>query len=296
MEECMASHVKRIERFDRAIFKQRDEINERMAKMFGLLKELTSSTMPEKVLVREEVRNPITKNVNAISLCKMECEDYQSLPKEPMHKVMLKKMITKKVDLGGKFVIPCNVKGLIYMDALVDQGSDVNVMPLSTYNRLTDEKLVETGIRLSLASQSHIYPLGIAEDVLVKIAGFVYPIDFIILDIKEDRKKSFIQGTTFLTTARAKIKFDKGTITLKYGKMFGKKVYGDDLKRIWCESSKNQSGKCLDSGNGKIWSRYGGGSMVFRGGSMVVTWCSDGKVRRTLGRFKQMAFSKVVDN
>ncbi|GJS06686.1 hypothetical protein Tco_0363482 [Tanacetum coccineum] len=27
-------------------------------------------------------------------------------------------------------------------------------------------------------------------------------------------------------------------------------VYSDDLKRIWCESSKNQSGKCLDSGNG----------------------------------------------
>ncbi|GJX17283.1 hypothetical protein Tco_0218115 [Tanacetum coccineum] len=32
--------------------------------------------------------------------------------------------------------------------------------------------------------------------------------------------------------------------------VFGNKVYGDDLKRIWCESSKNHSEKCLDSGNG----------------------------------------------
>nr|GEX02004.1 reverse transcriptase domain-containing protein [Tanacetum cinerariifolium] len=34
--------------------------------------EVTSSTMPEKVLVREEVRNPITKNINAISICRIE--------------------------------------------------------------------------------------------------------------------------------------------------------------------------------------------------------------------------------
>ncbi|GKA31408.1 MAK10-like protein [Tanacetum coccineum] len=120
--------------------------------------------------------------------------------------------------MGGNFVIPCNVGGLKYMDALVDQGSDVNVMPLSTYNRLIDEELVETDIRLSLAIQLHIYPLQIAEDVLVEIAGFIYPVDFVILDIKEDRKRPFILGTPFLTTAKAEIRFDKGTITLKYGK------------------------------------------------------------------------------
>ncbi|GKE34586.1 MAK10-like protein, partial [Tanacetum coccineum] len=103
-------------------------------------------------------------------------------------------------------------------DALVDQGSDVNVMPLSTYNRLTDEKLVETDIRLSLASKSHIYPLGIVEDVLIEVVGFIYLVDFVILDIKEDRRKPFILGTPFLTTTRAEIKFNKGTITLKSGK------------------------------------------------------------------------------
>ncbi|GKE35049.1 hypothetical protein Tco_1454371 [Tanacetum coccineum] len=74
MQEYMALHAKRIERFEKAIFKQRDEINGRMAEMFGLLKELTSSTTPKKVLVREEIRNDITKNVNAISLCRIESE------------------------------------------------------------------------------------------------------------------------------------------------------------------------------------------------------------------------------
>ncbi|GJV92486.1 MAK10-like protein [Tanacetum coccineum] len=43
-------------------------------------------------------------------------------------------------------------------------------------------------------------------------------VDFVILDIKEDEKRPFILGTPFLTTAKAVIKFDKGTITLRSGK------------------------------------------------------------------------------
>ncbi|GKB02092.1 reverse transcriptase domain-containing protein [Tanacetum coccineum] len=58
----------------------------------------------------------------------------------------------------------------------------------------------------------------IANDILVDVAGYVYPMDFVILDIKEDEMRPFILGTPFLTTAKAVIKFDKGTITLRSGK------------------------------------------------------------------------------
>ncbi|GJX20279.1 reverse transcriptase domain-containing protein [Tanacetum coccineum] len=58
----------------------------------------------------------------------------------------------------------------------------------------------------------------IAEDVLVDVVGYVYPVDFVILDIKEDEKRPFILGTPYLTTAKAVIKFDKGTITMRSGK------------------------------------------------------------------------------
>ncbi|GKE70585.1 reverse transcriptase domain-containing protein [Tanacetum coccineum] len=88
-------------------------------------------------------------------------------------------------------------------------------MPYSTYMKLTDQRPAETDIRLSLASHSYIYPLGIAEDVLVEVVGHVYPVDFVILDIKENEKRPFILGTPFLMTTKATIKFDKGTITLR---------------------------------------------------------------------------------
>ncbi|GJU93538.1 hypothetical protein Tco_1318294 [Tanacetum coccineum] len=60
-----------MERFEEAIFRQK-EINERMTEMFSLLKELTKSNSLEKVLVKEEVRSPITKYVNAVSLVRDE--------------------------------------------------------------------------------------------------------------------------------------------------------------------------------------------------------------------------------
>nr|GEV20010.1 hypothetical protein [Tanacetum cinerariifolium] len=64
-----------MERFENAIFKQREEINDRMAEMFGILKDLTASRTPKKILMKEEARHPITKNVNSISLIRIEEEE-----------------------------------------------------------------------------------------------------------------------------------------------------------------------------------------------------------------------------
>ncbi|GJW90323.1 MAK10-like protein [Tanacetum coccineum] len=169
--------------------------------------------------IEDQVEMPrYNDSLLATHLGKIDYETYISLPLGPIYDTILKKKITKKEDMGGYFVIPCNIGGLKYMDALGDQGSDVNVMHLSIYNRLTSEKPVGTNIRLSIAIHSYIFPLGIAEDVLVEIAGYIYPIDFMILDVKEDKKKPFILGTPFLTTAKSKIRLNTGTITLKSGK------------------------------------------------------------------------------
>ncbi|GJZ05960.1 reverse transcriptase domain-containing protein [Tanacetum coccineum] len=106
-------------------------------------------------------------------------------------------------------------------------------MPYSIYTKLTDERLAETDIRLLLASHSYIYPLGITEDLLIEIAEHVYPVDFIVMDIREDENKPFILGTPFLTIAKASIKFDTGTITLRSGKhkvIFDEKKLGKFLE------------------------------------------------------------------
>nr|GFA58345.1 hypothetical protein [Tanacetum cinerariifolium] len=121
------------------------------------------------------------------------------------------------------------------MNDLVNQGSDVNVMPLSTNMKLTNERPAEMNIRLSLASHSYIYPLRIAEDILVEVAKHMYLGGFVVLDIKEEEKRPFILRTQFLTTAKAVIKFDKGNITLRSGKS---KISFHRIPESLCKSKK----------------------------------------------------------
>ncbi|GKB55758.1 MAK10-like protein [Tanacetum coccineum] len=173
VQDYMATHTERMERFKKAIFKQREEIDDIMAKMFGLLKELTAIRTPKK----DAAYVTSIKKVDKVNGAENRTGD------EPVR------------------------RGLKHTDAL----SDVNVMPLSIYNKLTNERPAEIDIRLSLASHSYIYPLGIAEDVLVEVVGYVYPVDFMILDIKKDEKSPFILGTPLLTTAKAVIKIEKET-------------------------------------------------------------------------------------
>ncbi|GKD13680.1 retrovirus-related pol polyprotein from transposon TNT 1-94, partial [Tanacetum coccineum] len=68
---------------------------------------------------------------------------------------------------------------------------------------------------------------SIAKNVLVRIGKFIFPIDFIILDIPEDNYVPLILGRTFLSTAHAKIDVFKRKITLRdKGDHEGKKLAG----------------------------------------------------------------------
>ncbi|GJV68389.1 MAK10-like protein [Tanacetum coccineum] len=126
-----------------------------------------------KKLVEGLIENQrFNDSLSATRVGKMKRKTYNLLPRGPVYEAILQKKITRKEDLEGNFEILCSIGGLKYTDALVDQGSDINIMPLSTYKKLTDERPVETDIRLYLANYSYIYPLGIAEDVLVDIAGY----------------------------------------------------------------------------------------------------------------------------
>nr|GEW34497.1 RNA-directed DNA polymerase, eukaryota, nucleotide-binding alpha-beta plait domain protein [Tanacetum cinerariifolium] len=288
-----------MDKFKNFVFKQRKEINDRMTEMFGLLKELTTSRTPEKVLIRKEAKFSVTKNVNSISLArgeeersdkpektlgntikstvtateipvkeaernnetknkpiekvknkeveedlwklcqsygtvvdvyipnrrskagkrfafvwfikfdnvdrlvgnlytlwigrmhlhanvvrfertpsqvprpsqshrineklieglvdnnrfndslfrarvrKVNGETYNVLPRGLVYEAVLKKKITKKEDVRGNFEIPYSIVGLKHVKALIDQGSDMNVMPYSTYMKLTDKIPIE---------------------------------------------------------------------------------------------------------------------------------------------------------
>ncbi|GKD52461.1 putative reverse transcriptase domain-containing protein [Tanacetum coccineum] len=60
-------------------------------------------------------------------------------------------------------------------------------------------------VSVQLNNRTVKHPKGIAENVLVGIGKFVFPVDFIILDIPEDVNVPLIHGRPFLSTAYAKV-------------------------------------------------------------------------------------------
>ena len=44
------------------------------------------------------------------------------------------------------------------------------------------------------------YPQGIIEDVLVEVDKFIFPIDFVVLEMEEDMEVPIISGRPFIAT------------------------------------------------------------------------------------------------
>ncbi|GKA47299.1 putative reverse transcriptase domain-containing protein [Tanacetum coccineum] len=125
--------------------------------------------------------------------------------------------IPQKEKDPGSFTLPCFINNVCFDNSLVDLGASVSLKPLLTYLNLGLGKLAHTKLIVELADRTVKYPKGIAENVLVRIGKFTFPVDFIILDMPEDIKVPLILGRPFLSTARAKIDVNKRKITLRVG-------------------------------------------------------------------------------
>nr|GEX30493.1 reverse transcriptase domain-containing protein [Tanacetum cinerariifolium] len=83
--------------------------------------------------------------------------------------VVLLKKVTKKAGGPGKFLIPCDFLGIDECLALADLGASINLMPLSVWNKLSLPELSYRCMTLKLADRLISYPVGVTEDVFIKV-------------------------------------------------------------------------------------------------------------------------------
>ncbi|GJT48337.1 reverse transcriptase domain-containing protein [Tanacetum coccineum] len=143
-------------------------------------------------------------------------EAYTVTMNERCSTLLLNKLSPKEKD-PGSFTIPCDIGNLHINNSLADLEASISRMPYSMYEKLGLGEPKPTRMSLELADTSIQYPRGIAENVLIKVDKFVLPIDFIILDMREDSKIPIILGRPFLVTARAMIDVFNKKITLRIG-------------------------------------------------------------------------------
>ncbi|GJU74844.1 hypothetical protein Tco_1266249 [Tanacetum coccineum] len=117
----------------------------------------------------------------------------------------------------GSFTLPCLINNICFDEALVDLGASVSVMPFSTYTNPCLGDLSHTRMTIELADRTIKQPKGIAANVLVSISKFIFPINFVILEIPEDNDVPLILGRSFLSTAHVKMDVYKRKVTLRVG-------------------------------------------------------------------------------
>ncbi|XP_057747305.1 uncharacterized protein LOC130966511 [Arachis stenosperma] len=131
------------------------------------------------------------------------------------YSAVIQKGLPPKLKDPGSFFLSCTIGNMSIDKALCDLGLSINPMPLSIMRRLSIEEVKPTRMSLQLADRSMVIPNGVVENLLVKVEKFIFPADFVILDLDEEGSDSIILERPFLATTRAIIDVEKEEMTLR---------------------------------------------------------------------------------
>jgi len=147
------------------------------------------------------------------------CTQKRKMRKCSPEKILLTKQVSAlihhtiapKLKDPGAPTISCIIGDQAIEKALLDLGAGVNLLPYSVY------------VQLGLGDRSVKKPLGIIEEVIIRVDTFYFPVDFIVLDTEPvpDPTKLIpvILGRPFLATANACINYRTGEMELTFGNM-----------------------------------------------------------------------------
>ena len=118
--------------------------------------------------------------------------------------VVIQNSLPKKMQDLGCFTIPCKIGQANMGKTLCDSGANINLMPLPVAKSLILGDLTPTAMTLQMENITLANPEGILEDVLIKVGKFIFPVDFVVINVKE--KSHTIVRKVFLSN---KSSFDR---------------------------------------------------------------------------------------
>ncbi|GJV61263.1 reverse transcriptase domain-containing protein [Tanacetum coccineum] len=130
---------------------------------------------------------------------------------------IIQKSLPQKEGDPRSFMLPCLIRPLTVKNALANLGANINLMPYFLFKRFGISKLKPTHMSIQLADRSLKYPIGVYENLLVKINKFIFPVDFMVFKMDEDELVLIILGRPFLVTARVVIDVYERKLSLRVG-------------------------------------------------------------------------------
>ncbi|GJX40409.1 reverse transcriptase domain-containing protein [Tanacetum coccineum] len=126
--------------------------------------------------------------------------------------------VPEKLKDPRKFLIPCALQELDRTNALADSGASINLLPHSIYKQLRLGALKPTRMTLELVNRSVTHLMGIAEDVVVRVDGFTFLADFVVVNFEPDPRVPIILGRPFLRTKSKNKQFAHAISVIDFSK------------------------------------------------------------------------------
>ncbi|GJV92891.1 reverse transcriptase domain-containing protein [Tanacetum coccineum] len=172
--------------------RRREKANDQIEKFYEIFKDLSFEISLTDVLI---LMPKFASTLKALIGNKEKLSEMARTPLNEHCSAVILNKLPEKLGDPGKFLIPCDFPGMDECLALADLGASINLMPLSITQ-----------------------PIGIAEDVYLKVGKFKFPADFVVVDFDADPRVPLILGRSFLKTRCALIDVYEGELTLRVGK------------------------------------------------------------------------------
>ncbi|XP_075076791.1 uncharacterized protein LOC142163406 [Nicotiana tabacum] len=167
--------------------------------------------IPSEPSKKNEVKKKEEKNIEKLTPLPVTIPFPQKMKREKLDNQFAKFMeILKQIHINIHFT-----------DALLQMPSYAKFLNLSSKRKLEEVfvldlgEIKDTSVSLQFVDQSTKKPKGIIENVLVRVDKFVFPVDFIVLEMKECPNEPIILGRPFLATGRAIIDVHQGQLILR---------------------------------------------------------------------------------
>ncbi|CAM8999840.1 unnamed protein product [Rhodiola kirilowii] len=132
----------------------------------------------------------------------------------------------------GAFTVTCGIGETQIHHCLIDLGAAINAMPYLLYCSLKLGPLKPPKLLVELGDKLCIQPIGLPEDLTLRVGDLIVPADFYVLqmgDARDDEPPALILGRPFLFTTKTKIDMGTGLLSLTFGgKILDFYIYGDD--------------------------------------------------------------------
>ncbi|GKB81761.1 reverse transcriptase domain-containing protein [Tanacetum coccineum] len=195
--------------------KRREKANNQVEKFYKIFQDMSFEISLADALI---LMPKFASTLKALIGNKEKLSEMARTPLNEHCSAVILNKLPEKLGDPDKFLIPCDFPGMEECLALADLGASINLMPLSVWKKLSLPELTPTCMTLELADRSITKPIGIAEDVYLKVGKFKFPADFVVVDFDADPRVPLILGRSFLKTGRALIDVYEGELTLRVGK------------------------------------------------------------------------------